>query len=179
MTQSLYNYDYINLDGNWIHKTAIVHDNVKLGKGNIIGAFTVIGSNGEMRKPDDFQGTIREFQEAFNGKVWIGDDNVISEHVTIQRPYLKETTHIGHRNIIMAHSHIGHNAYIGNGCEVCTGTTIGGYAIIKDNVKLKLDVTIRNRVAVNNGALVGAKSNVTKEVKSGAVVYGNPAREKK
>lgn len=175
---NLYNHDYINIDGNWIHRTAIVHDNVKLGKGNIIGAYSVIGSNGEIRKPDDFNGTIKDFQESFEGSVWIGDDNVISELVTIQRPKEKEATYIGHRNILMAHSHIGHNAYIGNGTEICSGAVIGGYAIIKNGAKIKLNATIRNRVIVGINSIVGFASAVAKAVKDNVIVYGNPAREK-
>ncbi len=170
MKQDLYNIDWINLDGNYIHKTAIIHPNVEMGTGNWVGAYSVIGSNGEIRGKD---------QKAFKGKVIIGNNNIISELVTIQRPFdAKSVTHIGSDNIIMAHAHVGHDAFIGNGCEVCTGVIIGGYAIIKDGVKLKLGVTVRNRVVVGLGALVGLGSVVTKDVYTNSVVYGNPARQR-
>ena len=53
-----YNSDWIDIDGNKIHKTAIIYPNVRMGKGNIIGAYCVIGSNGEMRNvnQEDFKG---------------------------------------------------------------------------------------------------------------------------
>ena len=176
-SEDLYGSDFINLYGNYIHKTAIIYDNVQLGKGNVIGAYCVIGSNGEMRKPKGFKGTVKEFQESFEGSVFIGNDNVISEHVTIQRPLeTLEATSIGHRNIIMAHSHVGHNVIIGSDCEICTGTIIGGYVIVKDRVKLKLGVTVRNRLVINEGSLVGLGGVVTKDVESHRVIYGNPAK---
>ena len=80
---------------NKIHPTAIIYPNVKLGKNNIIGAYAVIGSNGEIRGVKSFDGSIE-----------IGDNNVISEFVSIQRPFAtnKKTT-IGSNNIIMAHSY--------------------------------------------------------------------------
>tara|TARA_R110000868_G_scaffold334194_1_gene594881 strand:+ start:10850 stop:11341 length:492 start_codon:yes stop_codon:yes gene_type:complete len=159
--------DFINIDGNWIHKTAIVHPNVKMGKGNVIGAYCVIGSNGEMRGVK---------QEDFKGFVYIGDRNVISEHVTIQRPFADTSTRIGNDNIIMAHSHIGHDAYIGNECEICTGTIIGGYAVINDGAIIKLGCTIRNRIEVGIDSLIGMGSVVVKDVLAGATVYGNPAK---
>jgi UDP-N-acetylglucosamine acyltransferase len=173
----IYNSDYINTDGNEIHKTAIIHDNVRLGKGNVIGAHTVIGSNGEMRKPKYFKGTVRGFQRSFKGLVIIGDNNVISELVTIQCPKDEgQVTVIGNDNIIMAHSHVGHDAKIGNECEICTGTIIGGYANILDGAIIKLGCTIRNRVTVGIDSLVGMGSVVVKDVFDGATVYGNPAK---
>ena len=164
-----YDQQWINTDGNHIHRTAIVHPNVKMGKGNWIGAYTVIGGNGEIRGVD---------QKEFKGHVVIGDNNVISEHVTIQRPFKEgESTVINNDSIIMAHSHIGHNAWIGDDCEICSGVIIGGYARIGEGVKLKLGATIRNRVIVWPNAIVGMRAVVTKDVKGFRVVYGNPAKE--
>ncbi len=170
MKQDLYNNDWINIDGNAIHKTAVIHPNVKLGKGNIIGAFCVIGSNGEIRGKD--------FNE-FEGTVYIGNNNVISEHVTIQRPFEKgKSTVIGDRNLIMAHVHIGHDAFIANDCEICTSSVIGGYVTIYDKAKIKLNCTIRNRLIIGFEAVVGMGSVVTRSVPNFAVVYGNPAKGK-
>jgi UDP-N-acetylglucosamine acyltransferase len=159
--------DFIEVDGNYIHKTAIVYDNVIIGKGNYIGAYSVIGGNGEIRGVD---------QRNFKGSVIIGNNNVISELVTIQRPFESTQTIVGSNNIIMAHSHIGHDAKIGSNCEICTGSIIGGYAEIEDNVKIKLGVTVRNRVKVGKGALIGMHSAVVKDVEQGATVKGVPAK---
>lgn len=163
----VYNSEFIMVDSNRVHKTAIVYPNVKLGKGNVIGAYCVIGSNGEMRGVK---------QDEFKGSVVIGDNNVISELVTIQRPKDEGSiTSIGNDNIIMAHSHIGHDAKISNDCELCTGTIIGGHANLLDGAIIKLGCTIRNRVTVGIDSLVGMGSVVVKDVLDGAIVYGNPA----
>ena len=143
-TSSWHNEDFINIDGNYIHRTAIIHDNVLLGVGNWIGAYTVIGSNGEIRGVN---------QKDFKGRVVIGDNNVISEHVTIQRPFHGSyITQICNNNIIMAHSHIGHDVFIGSNCEICTGVIIGVYCTIHSNVKIKLGATIRNRLVVEENS---------------------------
>jgi len=167
--EDIYNMDFIDGDGNYIHKTAIIYDNVILGKGNYIGAYAVIGGNGEMRGVD---------QRNFKGSVIIGNNNVISELVTIQRPYEDKQTIVGSNNIIMAHCHIGHDAKIGSNCEICTGSIIGGYAEIQDNVKIKLGVTVRNRTIIEHGAMIGMHSAVTKNVAPNSTVYGVPAKSK-
>ena len=151
---------------NRIHPTAVIYSNVKMGKNNIIGAYTVIGSNGEIRGVENFEGIVE-----------IGDGNIISELVTIQRPAIKnQKTVIGNNNIIMAHSHIGHDANIGSNCEISSGSIIGGYTTIEDHVKIKLGCIIRNRKTVKSHALVGMGSVVVKDVEKGTTVYGNPAK---
>jgi UDP-N-acetylglucosamine acyltransferase len=153
-------------ESNQIHYTAIIYDNVELGKNNIIGAYTVIGSNGEIRNCKEFK-----------GRVVIGDNNIISELVTIQRPADAScVTKIGNNNLIMAHSHVGHDVQIGDDCEICTGTILGGYSIIEDGAKLKLGTTIRNRKIIGSGALVGLGAAVVKDVEPNTVVVGNPAK---
>jgi UDP-N-acetylglucosamine acyltransferase len=169
MNNDLYNHDWINIDGNSIHKTAIIHPNVKLGKGNTIGAYCVIGSNGEVRGVS---------QNDFKGHVVIGNNNVISEFVSIQRPFNEgETTEIGSNNIIMRGVHFGHNSVIGDNCEICTGVILGGYVVVGSNTKIKLGVTVRNRVVVGQNSIIGLGSAVVSNVKDGVVVYGVPAKE--
>lgn len=164
---SLYNNEWINIDGNNIHKTAIIYPNVKLGTGNTIGPYCVIGGNGEIRGVK---------QTDFKGSVWIGNNNVISEHVTIQRPFENKKTIVGHGNLIMAHVHIGHDATISNDCEICTGSVIGGHVVIADRAKIKLNCTVRNRCIIGFDSIVGMGSVVTKNVANGQTVYGNPAK---
>jgi len=168
---NLYDMEWIKVDSNKIHHTAIIFENVKLGKNNVIGPYTVLGGNGEIRGKN---------QEDFKGTVEIGDNNVISEHVTIQRPFDEGfKTVIGDNNIIMAHSHIGHDAIIGDNTEICTTTIIGGYAKVEDNVKIKLGCIVRNRVTIGEGSIIGMGSSVVSDIEKKSVAFGSPAKVKR
>lgn len=165
---NLYNDDFAeDGNGNRIHKTAIVNNNVTLGRGNYIGAYTVIGSNGEIRGVK---------QDQFKGRIEIGNNNIISELVTIQTPYEEgAVTRIGDNNLITAHTHIGHDGQVGNDNEICI-SIIGGYAKIGNGVMVKMGSVIRNRRIIGNNSVIGMGSIVVKDVPESITVCGNPAK---
>jgi len=139
-----------------------------LGKGNIIGPYTCIGTNGEIRGVDP---------KSFEGYVHIGNNNIISELVTIQRPFkARQVTYLGNNNIVMAHAHFGHDVSVGDNCEICTSVVLGGYTIIGNNTKIKLHSVIRNRLDIGKNVTVGMGSVVLKDIPNGETWFGNPAK---
>jgi UDP-N-acetylglucosamine acyltransferase len=162
----IYNKNWRFDESNKIHDTAIIYDNVEMGKNNVIGAYSVIGGDGEIR------GTVGEYQ----GKVKIGDNNIISELVTIQRPHDNTSTVIGDNNYIMVHSHVGHDAVIGNNVEICGHTILLGHCKIEDNARIKVGCIIRNRITIGKNAIIGMGSVVVKSVEPNITVVGNPAK---
>ena len=71
--------NYINYKGNKIHKTSIVdYDNLIIGKGNIIGPYTIIAGPAQHSKRKSL------------GKVIIGNNNVFREFFSIHRSVKKK-----------------------------------------------------------------------------------------
>jgi len=148
-----------------IHETAVIGDNVTMGKKNIILPYAVIGETGFIRNA-----------EKSEGKVVIGDNNIIGCFTNIMVG--KEgSTIIGSDNLIMNHCNIGHNVEISHHVEVGVGTIIAGHAEIQEHVKIKSGCTIRNRIKIIDNAIIGQGSNVVNSLDVEDSLYvGNPAK---
>ena len=87
-----------------------------VGKNNIIHTGAVIGeAPQDMKYKGDPTG------------LRIGENNIIREHVTLHRSNSQEEdTIIGSGNFFMAHSHVGHNAQVGNENVFANGALVGG-----------------------------------------------------
>jgi UDP-3-O-[3-hydroxymyristoyl] glucosamine N-acyltransferase len=77
----------------------------------------------------------------------------------------KRATHIGRRTWLMKHVHVGHDAYIGEDCEIAPGAVICGHAEIGKGVKIGVNASILPYRKVGDGARIGAGAVVTKDVR--------------
>jgi len=132
-----------------------------------IHAFAVIGSPPEHR---EWQlGQFVHYPE-------IDPTSRINAFVTVDGG-LKGPTRIGARSFLMAHVHIGHDAVIGEDCELAPGTTIGGHVVLGNKVRCGVGVLVKPFVKVGDGARLGMGAVVNRDVPAGEVWVGNPAEE--
>ena len=145
---------------NNIHKTAIISDQVKLGKNVSIGPYAVI--QGEVVLGDDitigahcviegnttigrgcqfYSGAVigsppqdRKHQKTDKVFLSIGDNNVFREYVTVNPGTIEggATTSIGDNNLFMACCHIAHDCHIGNDCVLANYVGLSGHVTIED-----------------------------------------------
>ena len=112
----------------------------------------------------------------FTGGSWLLEDGCdIGAYVTVDAGVFRPTT-IGARTKLLKHVHVGHDAVIGADCELAPGVVIGGECEIGDGVRIGVNACMRPRVKVGDGARIGAGAVVVKDVPSGEVWAGNPAR---
>lgn len=88
----------------------------------------------------------------------------------------RRPTTVGPRSWLQARVHIGHNAVIGAGCEICAGVVICGDVMVGDNVRIGGNAWVKPLVEIGEGAIIGGGSVVTKDVPAHEVWAGNPAR---
>lgn len=88
----------------------------------------------------------------------------------------ERATVIGAHTWVMAQCHVGHGVWIGENCEIASGTVIAGEAEIGDEVRVGIGALILPFVSIGRGARIGAGAVVTKHVLAFSCVAGNPAR---
>lgn len=103
---------------------------------------------------------------------------------------LGEGTFINHGCYLMDGGgiHIGKHCFIGPNCGFYTanhplladernrGFETAHPIVLEDNVWIGADTTILPGVTIGEGAVIGAKSLVTKDIPAGVLAYGNPCK---
>ena len=104
------------IKGNFVHKTAVINwKKIKIGKGNIIGPYVVIGNMPQWK------------DKKAVGKIVIGNKNIINEYCNIHLPTnLKKKTYIGNNNYLMNSTTVDHDCYIENHVTLSSNVILGG-----------------------------------------------------
>jgi UDP-N-acetylglucosamine acyltransferase len=151
---------------NIIHPTAIVHSNVILGDNNYIGAYCIIGDPAEHKKY--WGGEI--------GKVWIGNNNIITGLVTIDAG-TEDTTMIADNCFIMKHAHIGHDCQILSNVTISCGAKIGGHSVINQYSNIGLNAVLHQFAIIERGCMIGASAFFKGQTEPYSKYAGVPARK--
>lgn len=86
-------------------------------------------------------------------------------------------TKIGNYCIINTGASVDHECILEDGSEVGPGAVLCGCVYIGENSWVGANATVLPRIKIGANSVVGAGAVVTKDIPSGVVVIGNPARE--
>ena len=148
----------------------IYHD-VKIGRGVIIHAGVVIGSDGFGYVQEDGQ----HFKIPHVGEVIVGDDVEIGANTAIDRAMMDATViHRGTKidNLVQ----ISHDVTIGEYSIVVAQVAIGGCCDVGKHVVLAGQVGVADHCTIGDNAAVGGGSVVIDDLPANAVVWGTPAQ---
>jgi len=188
---------------NSIHKTAIISDQVKLGKNVSIGPYAVI--DGEVTLGDNvivgahciveghttigngcqlYSGAVigsppqdRKHQKKDKVFLTIGANNVFREYVTVNPGTIEggSTTSIGDNNLFMACCHVAHDCNIGNDCVLANYVGLSGHVTIEDRAVIGGLSGVHQYTRVGYLSMIGGCSKVNQDVPPFSLVDGNPA----
>lgn len=204
-----------------IHPTALIHKDAKLANNVIVGAYTIIHKNVMLEEGTVIGSHCEIGHPAHNisgdPHLIIGKNSFIRSHsvfyegstfgenlVTGHRVTVREKTKAGRNLQIGTLSDIQGHCEIGDFVKLHSNVHIGQHSVIKDFVwifpyvvltndphppsDVMMGVTLENYVAiatmsvilpgitVKEGALVGAHSSVSRDVENDTVVAGSPAK---
>jgi UDP-N-acetylglucosamine acyltransferase len=149
--------------GTEIQGHAVITGSVVMGKNNLVGYGSVIGSY-----PQDLS-----YDPNAGSGVEIGDNNVVREHCTIHRG-TKEgtTTRIGSNNLLMVGAHLGHNVQLGDNIILANNVLLGGYAEIEDRAFVGGGSVVHQFTRVGAISLMQGLSGISKDVPPFAIAAG-------
>jgi len=110
------------------------------------------------------------------GRVEIGDDVEIGCNSCVDRATLG-VTRIGRGSKIDNQVHVAHNCEIGEHVILVAQTGLSGSVTVGKGAVLAGKVGVVDHIDIGAGATVGGRATVTKDVKPGEFVWGQPARE--
>lgn len=149
-----------------VHSHTIVAGWTRMGEGNELHSFAVVGGDPQDRK--------------YRGETtWltIGDRNIIREHATIHRGTGNGGGHtrIGSDNLIMSAAHVAHDCRLGDHIVVSNQAMLAGHVQIEDGATISGGVGIHHYATIGTCAMVGGLTRVDKDVPPFMIVNGNPA----
>lgn len=83
---------------------------------------------------------------------------------------------IGKCVLINKNCTIGHDCTIGDFSEISPGVCVGGHTVLEAFVSVGLGAIILPGITVGSNTVIGAGAIVTKDIPSGVVAFGAPAR---
>ena len=192
------------MEGQNIHKTAVVNPNARLSPGVTIGAYSIIGPEvtlGDNVKIGshcviDGQTTIGKNCTIYTGAVVgsppqdkkhdansnvylnIGENNVIREYVTMNTGTTEGggKTTIGNNNLFMAYAHVAHDCVVGNNCVMANVGHLAGHVTLEDNSIIGGLSAIHQFVRLGRLSIVGGCSKVVQDVPPFSMCDGHPAQ---
>ncbi len=156
--------DVVIGDNTWIGNYVNIQNGARIGEKCQVHASAVIAGNPQDLK---FKGEYTTLE--------IGNNTIIREFVTINKGTASRgKTVIGHNNLIMANSHIGHDCVIGDHCVIGFNVGMAGEVIVSDWANISGLTGIHQFSRIGAHAMVGGLSKIVKDIPPYVIAARDP-----
>lgn len=133
----------------------VVESRTTIGQGNVFFPFSVVGAVPQDLK---YAGEPTELR--------IGDHNTIRESVTLNIGTIGGggVTSLGHKNLLMAYVHFGHDARVGDNTVIANGVQLAGHVVVEDWAIIGGLTGVSQFIRIGAHAYVGGCSGVDRDV---------------
>lgn len=147
-----------------IYDNVVIEGETTIGEGNEIYGYTTIGV------PSQHRAYLKT-----SGKVTIGKNNIIREHVTIHvgTPVGLDNTIIGDNNLLMVNTHIAHDCIVGNNCIFSNCASLAGHVVVGDFAILAGMCAVHQFCRIGRYAMVGGMTFVSQDLIPCGMATGN------
>lgn len=153
--------------GNELINNVTISGPSTIGEGNVFHPQCVVGG-----PPQDI---------SYNGeptRLVVGSRNIFRECATVNRGTLKQNgvTILGDNNLIMACSHVGHDAIVENNCIITNNALLAGHVKIECNAIISGASAMHHFTTVGKFAYIGGMTRIVHDVPPFMKYEGRPAR---
>jgi UDP-N-acetylglucosamine acyltransferase len=142
-------------DGCVVHAGAIIRSGAILGERVAVHPYAVVGGDPQVLK----------FNPAVRTGVRVGAGTTIREYVTINRS-TQEGGHtlVGSNCLLMACSHVAHDAAVGDNVVVANAVLIAGHVVVGSHAVLGGGSAYHQFTRVGESAIVGGLARITQDI---------------
>jgi len=156
-----------------IHPTAIVEPGAQLGEGCVIQAGAIVKSGAILGErvvvhPYAVVGgdpQVLRFDPATPTGVKVGPGTIVREYATVNRSTERGGhTLVGSNCLLMACSHVAHDAIVGDNVVIANSVLIAGHVSVGDHAVLGGGSAYHQFTRVGEGAIIGGLSRITLDI---------------
>ena len=142
-------------DGCVIHAGAIVRASAVLGERVIVHPYAVVAGDPQVLR----------FDTSIASGATIGPGTIIHEYATINRAMHKGcSTVVGSNCLLMACSHVAHDAVVGDNVVIANAVLLAGHVHIANHAVLGGGSAYHQFTRVGQGAIIGGLSRITRDI---------------
>jgi UDP-N-acetylglucosamine acyltransferase len=160
---------------NEIHPTAVVDGDVRMGSGNVVGAYCVL--HGPLTLGDDNRIGPHAVIGTRGDEIWqrrydvagkrieIGSRCTLREHVTVHKPCYGEATSIADDVYAMHGAYVAHDTRLGRGAVLAQNAAIGGVSRVLEGGYLAMGAVLHQEAVLGQYAIVAAAAAAVRSVR--------------